>query len=161
MEKPFRIGYGYDIHRFAEGRALVLGGVQIPHTRGLDGHSDADCLTHALSDAILGAMGLPDIGHFFPPSDDRFKGMDSQDILRRATEEARQRGYMVSNVDIGVIAEEPKIAKHIPAMKAALSASMGIPPEDIGIKATTNEKVGDLGKAMAIAASAVCLLQKL
>lgn len=161
MEKPFRIGYGYDIHRLVEGRALILGGVNIPHSRGLDGHSDADCLTHALADAILGAMGLPDIGHFFPPGDDRFKGMDSQDILRRAADEARARGYAVANADISVIAEEPKIAKHIPAMKAVLSRSMGVAPEDVGVKATTNEKVGDLGKAVAIAASAVALLQRL
>lgn len=161
MEKPFRIGYGYDIHRLVEGRACILGGVHIPHPRGLDGHSDADCLTHALADAILGAMGLPDIGHFFPPSDDRFKGMDSQDILRKAVEEAHSRGYVVANVDIGVIAEEPKLAKYIPQMKEILSKSMGIEPADVGIKATTNEKVGDLGKAVAIAASAVCLLQRL
>ncbi len=160
MEKPFRIGYGYDIHRLVEGRPCILGGVNIPHSRGLDGHSDADCLTHALADAILGAMGLPDIGHFFPPTDDRFKGMDSQDILKKAAEEARARGYMVANVDIGVIAEEPKIAKHIPQMKEILAKSMGIDPTDVGVKATTNEGVGDLGRAVGIAASAVCLLQK-
>jgi len=161
MEKPFRIGYGYDIHRLVEGRALILGGVNIPHALGLDGHSDADCLTHALADAILGAMGLPDIGHFFPPGDDRFKGMDSQDILKRAADEARARGYAIANVDISVIAEAPKIAKHIPAMKAILARSMGVIPEDVGVKATTNEKVGDLGKGIAIAASAVALLQKI
>ncbi len=157
-KKPFRIGYGYDIHRLVEGRALILGGVNIPHAKGLDGHSDADCLTHALADAVLGALGLPDIGHFFPPTDDRFKGMDSQDILKKATEEASARGYEISNVDIGVIAEEPKIAKFIPQMKEILARSMNIAPEDVGIKATTHEKVGDLGRAVGIAASAVCLL---
>lgn len=155
---PFRIGLGYDIHQLADGRKLVLGGVDIPHDRGLDGHSDADCLTHALSDAILGALGLPDIGHFFPNTDPRYKGMDSQDILKKAVEEAHSRGYRVGNCDIALIAEEPKIAPHLDAMKAALAASMRIAVTEVGLKATTNEKIGDLGRAMGIAAHAVVLL---
>lgn len=155
---PFRIGLGYDIHRFTKDRPLVLGGVNIPHDRGLDGHSDADCLTHALADAILGALGLPDIGHFFPNDDPVIKGIDSQMILARAVKEALQRGYTVGNVDIAIIAEEPKIAPYIEEMKAVLSTTLGIETGAIGLKATTNEKIGDLGKAAGIAAHATCLL---
>ena len=158
MKKPFRIGYGYDIHRLVEGRKCVLGGVEIPHTCGLDGHSDADCLTHALADAVLGALALPDIGHFFPPSDPRYTNMDSQAILKKAVDEAAARGYAVSNVDVAVIAEEPKLAPHVPKMREILAATMGVSPEDVGIQATTNEKVGELGRAVGIAAHAVCLL---
>ncbi|MEM9227068.1 MAG: 2-C-methyl-D-erythritol 2,4-cyclodiphosphate synthase [Verrucomicrobiota bacterium] len=157
---PFRIGLGYDIHRFVEGRKLILGGVEVPHSRGLDGHSDADCLTHALADAVLGALGLPDIGHFFPNTDPRCKDMDSQDILRKAVEEAHQQGYVVANCDIALIAEEPKIAPHLDAMKLALSQSLQVAVTEIGLKATTNEKIGDLGRAAGIAAHAVVLLQK-
>ena len=155
---PFRVGLGYDIHRFAEGRPLVLGGVTIPNETGLDGHSDADCLTHALADAILGALGLPDIGHFFPNDDPTIRGIDSQEILRRAAAEAQQRGYRIGNVDIAVIAEKPKLAPHLNAMKSALSQSLGIPADRIGLKATTNEKIGDLGRALGIATHATCLL---
>lgn len=157
---PFRIGLGYDIHQFATGRKLILGGVEIPHDKGLDGHSDADCLTHALADAVLGALGLPDIGHFFPNDDPRCKGMDSQDILKKSVEEAHSRGYHVGNCDIALIAEEPKIAPHLDAMKAVLAASMQIEMTEIGLKATTNEKIGDLGRAKGIAATATVLLVK-
>ncbi len=156
----FRIGLGYDIHRFAKGRKMILGGVEIPHDKGLDGHSDADALTHALADAVLGALGLPDIGHFFPNDDPRCKGMDSQDILRKAVEEAHNRGYRVGNCDIALIAEEPKIAPHLDAMKRALAASLQIETTEVGLKATTNEKIGDLGRSMGIAAHAVVLLEK-
>lgn len=158
MNLPFRIGLGYDIHRFAPGRRLVLGGVEIPHDQGLDGHSDADCLTHALADAVLGALGLADIGHFFPNTDPACKDMDSQDILRRAVAEAKQRGYRVGNVDIALIAEEPKIAPHLDTMKATLAASLGVSPAEVGLKATTNEGIGDLGRHAGIAAHATCLL---
>jgi len=161
MSLPFRIGLGYDIHRFRLARRLVLGGVEIPHEKGLDGHSDADCLTHALADAVLGALGLPDIGHFFPNDDPACKDMDSQDILRRAVDEAHQRGYAVGNVDIALIAEEPKIAPHLDKMKATLAASLRIAPAEVGLKATTNEKIGDLGRCAGIAAHAVCLLVKM
>lgn len=153
-----RIGLGYDIHQFAEGRQLILGGVAIPHNKGLLGHSDADCLTHALADAILGALGLPDIGHFFPNDDPACKDMDSQDILRRAVDEAQARGYRIGNVDIALIAEEPKIAPHIDVMKRILARSLRIDISEIGLKATTNEGIGDLGRSAGIAAHAVALL---
>lgn len=155
---PFRVGIGYDIHRFAPGRPLVLGGVTIPGADGLDGHSDADVLTHAIADAILGALSLPDIGHFFPNDDPDIKGIDSQRILARAVAEARNRGYELLNIDAALIAEKPKIAAHIAAMRDVLSATLGIPSDRIGIKATTNEKIGDLGKGLGIAAQAVCML---
>lgn len=155
-----RIGLGYDIHRFKTGRPLVLGGVTIPHDKGLDGHSDADCLTHALADAVLGALGLPDIGHFFPNTDPACKDMDSQDILRRAVAEAHRRDYRVGNVDIALIAEEPKIAPYIDQMKSVLAASLQVEVDAVGLKATTNEKIGDLGKGLGIAAHAVCCLHR-
>lgn len=155
---PFRVGLGYDIHPFADGRRLVLGGVEIPHHRGLQGHSDADVLTHALADAVLGAAGLPDIGHFFPNNDPSIEGIDSQKILQRALAEVGQRGWLIGNVDIALIAEEPKIAPFIPAMRTCLARSMQIEVGSIGIKATTNEKIGALGRAEGIAVHAVCLL---
>ncbi len=155
---PFRIGLGYDIHRMQTGRKLVLGGIEIPSSHGLEGHSDADCLIHALADAVLGAMGLPDIGHFFPNTDAACAGMDSALILRRAVAEADQRGYRVGNVDIALIAERPKLAPHIPAMKERLAALMGISPQEVGLKATTQEKIGSLGRGEGIAAHATCLL---
>jgi len=158
MSLPIRIGTGYDIHRFALARRLVLGGVEIPHDKGLEGHSDADCLTHALADAILGALGLPDIGHFFPNDDPACKGIDSQEILRRAVRESHQRGYVVGNVDIALIAEEPKVAPYLNEMKKVLATSLRIATTEIGLKATTNEKIGDLGRCAGIAAHAVCLL---
>lgn len=161
MSLPFRIGLGYDIHRFKEGRALVLGGVNIPHNKGLDGHSDADCLTHALADSVLGALGLADIGHFFPNDDPSCKGIDSQEILARAVAEARTRGYRVGNVDIALIAEEPKIAPHLTAMKERLASTLGIETTEVGLKATTNEKIGDLGRSAGIAAHAVCMLVRI
>lgn len=159
MALPYRIGFGYDIHRFAsEGTYVVLGGVKIPHGRALDGHSDADCLTHALADAVLGALALPDIGHFFPDDDPAIKGIDSQRILARAVDEARRRGYVIGNVDATLIAEAPRIAPHIDAMKKALGRTMDIERDRIGLKATTNETLGALGSGNGIAAQAVCLL---
>ncbi len=158
MSASIRVGIGYDIHRLAAGRKLVLGGVAIPSELGLDGHSDADVLTHALADAVLGAIGLADIGHFFPNTDPRFRGMDSQEILRRAVAEALARGYRVGNVDIAVLAERPRLAPHIPAMKARLAQTLGVTPEDIGLKATTNESCDAIGAGQAIAAHAVALL---
>jgi len=155
-----RIGHGYDIHRTSPGRPLVLGGVVIPCEFGLDGHSDADCLTHAICDALLGAAGLADIGHFFPNTDPAFKDIDSQVLLRRVTEELRTRGWKIINLDASLIAERPKIAPHLAAMKAALASSAGISPEQIGLKATTNEGVDDIGRSLAIAAHAVALIEK-
>lgn len=154
-----RIGFGYDIHRFAEWRKLILGGVEIAADRGLLGHSDADCLTHALADAILGALGLPDIGHFFPPTDPQWKDMDSQDILARAIAEARERGYRLGNADMTLVAEKPRIAPHIGAMKDRLASTLGAEPSQLGIKATTNEGIGGIGAGDGIAAYAVVLLQ--
>ncbi|KAF0094150.1 MAG: 2-C-methyl-D-erythritol 2 4-cyclodiphosphate synthase [Puniceicoccaceae bacterium 5H] len=155
---PFRVGLGYDIHRFAEGRPLVLGGVEIPHDRGLEGHSDADVLTHALADAILGALALPDIGHLFPNTDPSIAGIDSQKILARAVELAQEHDYVIGNVDVALIAEEPKIAPHLEAMRKRLAQTLGVSTARVGIKATTNEKIGDLGRRAGIAAHAVATL---
>jgi len=154
-----RIGTGYDIHLLVEGRPLILGGVEIPYNKGLLGHSDADVLSHAIADAILGAAGLPDIGFYFPNTDPSIEGIDSQEILKRAVAEAEEEGLRLVNADSTLIAEEPSIGKHIAAIKQRLSQSLGIPATSIGIKATTNEGVGDLGKGLAIAAQAVCLLK--
>lgn len=155
---PIRIGHGYDIHRFAEGRPLLLGGVEIAHSRGLDGHSDADCLCHAIADALLGAAGLPDIGHFWPPGRAETKGMDSLDIVRGAVARAAELGLSPVNIDASIIAQEPKIARYIPLMKERLGAALGLSSDRIGIKATTNEGIGGLGRAEGIAAHAVALL---
>jgi 2-C-methyl-D-erythritol 2,4-cyclodiphosphate synthase len=153
-----RIGTGYDIHRLVEGRQLVLGGVHIPHSKGLLGHSDADVLSHAIADAMLGAAGLGDIGYYFPNNDPEIEGIDSQIILKKTVEEIAKHGLKPHNVDAALIAEEPKIGPHLDAMKEKLSESLGIAPGSIGIKATTNEGIGDLGKGAGIAAHAVCLL---
>ena len=156
----YRIGHGYDIHRLVPGRPLVLGGVKFDTDYGLDGHSDADCLTHAICDALLGAAGLPDIGHFFPNTDPAYKNADSQLLLRRVVAEITKLGYNISNVDATVIAQKPKIAPHLAAMKAALAKSAGLLPDEIGLKATTNEGVDDIGRGLAIAAHAVALLTR-
>jgi 2-C-methyl-D-erythritol 2,4-cyclodiphosphate synthase len=155
-----RIGHGYDIHRLAPGRPLVLGGVTFATDYGLEGHSDADCLTHAICDALLGAAGLPDIGHFFPNTDPAWKDVDSQVLLQRVRAEIARLGYEIVNIDATVIAEKPRIAPQIAAMKAVLAKSAGLVADEIGLKATTNEGVGDLGRGLAIAAHAVCLLKR-
>ncbi|HYP17109.1 MAG TPA: 2-C-methyl-D-erythritol 2,4-cyclodiphosphate synthase [Opitutus sp.] len=156
----FRIGHGYDIHRIVAARPLVLGGVRFETDYGLDGHSDADCLTHAICDALLGAAGLPDIGHFFPNTDPAFRNIDSQLLLQRVRAEVIKLGFDLVNIDATVIAEKPKIYPRLAEMKAALARSTGLAPDEIGLKATTNEGVGDLGKGLAIAAHAVALLQR-
>jgi 2-C-methyl-D-erythritol 2,4-cyclodiphosphate synthase len=156
-----RIGHGYDIHRLVAGRPLVLGGVKFDTDYGLDGHSDADALTHAICDALLGAAGLPDIGHFFPNTDPAFKNIDSQVLLRRVIASLRERGWRPVNIDASLIAEKPKIQPRLAEMKAALAASTELPVECIGLKATTNEQVGDLGRGLAIAAHAVCLIERI
>lgn len=148
-------GLGYDIHRFAEGRPLILGGVEIPHTHGLDGHSDADVLSHAIADAVLGAPGLPDIGHWFPPGDPDCKGLSSLKILEKAAALIREMGHEIVNVDATLIAEAPKVLPHREAMQANIGAALGIPPERVGIKATTNELLGAIGRREGIAAMAV------
>ncbi len=155
-----RIGHGYDIHRLVPGRPLVLGGVRFATDYGLEGHSDADCLTHAICDALLGAAALPDIGHFFPNTDPSLRNIDSQVLLRRVVAELASRQFSLVNIDASLIAEKPKIAPHLAAMKAALATSTGLPVDCIGLKATTNEGVGDLGRGLAIAAHAVCLIAK-
>ena len=150
----YRTGIGYDVHQFAEGRPLVLGGVTIPHDRGLAGHSDADVLSHAIADAILGAIGQPDIGYWFHPTDDSIEGISSLKILEKAASLVRVAGGRIENIDSTLVAEEPRVMNHAPAMKAAIAAALGITPEDVGIKATTNETMGFVGRREGIAALA-------
>jgi len=154
-----RSGIGYDVHRLVEGRHLVLGGVHIPWDKGLDGHSDADVLSHAIADAILGAVGAPDIGYFFPPSDESIKGISSMSILQKAAEEVANRGGKIINIDSSLIAEEPKILTHADAMKENISQALGLEIEQIGIKATTNERMGFVGKGEGMAAMAVASVE--
>lgn len=156
----FRIGHGYDIHPIVPGRPLVLGGVKFDTDYGLDGHSDADCVTHAICDALLGAAGLPDIGHLFPNTDPAYKNLDSQVILARVCGELSKRGFAISNLDATVIAEKPRIYPRLSDMKAALAKTTHVPVGNIGLKATTNEKIGSLGSGEAIAAHAVALIVK-
>ena len=152
-----RIGHGYDVHRLAENRALVLGGVTIPYEKGLLGHSDADVPVHALMDALLGAAGLPDIGQLFPDRDPAYAGISSMVLLARVMERIRGEGFRVVNADITILAQAPKLAPHIPAMKAALSAAAGAP---VNVKATTEEGLGFTGAKEGIAAHAVVLLEE-
>lgn len=154
-----RIGHGYDVHRLVEGRKLILGGVEVPYEKGLLGHSDADVLTHAVMDALLGAAGLGDIGQHFPDSDDRFLGADSLELLRQVCGMLSERGYRIGNVDVTVIAQRPKLAGFIPAMRENLAAVMGLRPEDVNVKATTEEKLGFTGEGLGIAAHAVALIE--
>ena len=156
-----RVGHGYDIHRTVPGRKLVLGGVTFEADFGLDGHSDADALTHAICDALLGAAGLPDIGHFFPNTDPAYKNADSQVLLQKVIAALRERGWAPANIDATLIAEKPKIAPRLAEMKAALARSTGLPVDAVGLKATTNEGSDDIGRGLAIAAHAVALIQKL
>ncbi|HEY8961011.1 MAG TPA: 2-C-methyl-D-erythritol 2,4-cyclodiphosphate synthase [Luteolibacter sp.] len=149
------IGIGYDVHRFKEGRPLVLGGVTIPHSHGLDGHSDADVLCHAIADAVLGALGQPDIGYFFPPGDPACKDISSLKILEKCRDLAAEAGVSLVNIDSTLIAEAPKVLPHREAMRANIGAALGIPPERVGIKATTNETMGFVGRKEGIAAMAV------
>ena len=149
------VGIGYDVHQLVAGRKLILGGVEIPHTKGLDGHSDADALMHAICDAVLGAMGAEAIGHFFPNTDPRWKGVASRIFLEEAARLARVRGARIVNIDATMIAQEPKLFPHIAMMKANIASALGIPPAKVGIKATTNEHMGFVGREEGIAAMAV------
>jgi 2-C-methyl-D-erythritol 2,4-cyclodiphosphate synthase len=149
------VGIGYDVHRLVEGRKLILGGVEIPHVKGLEGHSDADVLIHALCDALFGAMGEGDIGHFFPDTDPRWNGVSSLVFLREAVRMLQLHGGRVVNVDSTIIAQEPKLAPHIRTMKHRLSEALEIHPERVAIKATTNEGLGFLGRSEGMAAMAV------
>lgn len=152
------IGHGYDVHAFAEGRRLILGGVDIPHTRGLDGHSDADVLAHALMDALLGAMRAEDIGQLFPDNDPAYEGADSLVLLARVADLARERGYTIVDVDCTIAAQAPKMAPHRDAMRQNLADAMGIEKAQVGVKATTTERLGFVGREEGIAAWAVALL---
>ncbi len=156
----FRSGIGYDAHRFGEGRKLVLGGVEIPHSRGLEGHSDADVLTHAIADALLGAIGERDIGHHFPNTDESIRGISSLEILRRVGEILAEKNCRVTNVDATLIAEAPKIGPHLEAMRTKLAAALGIEATQVGLKATTNEGMGALGRSEGMAAMAVASVEQ-
>jgi 2-C-methyl-D-erythritol 2,4-cyclodiphosphate synthase len=156
----FRIGQGYDCHALVPGRALVIGGVTIPHSAGLLGHSDADVLLHAMTDALIGAAGLGDIGRHFPDTDPRFAGADSRALLREIVARLGAAGYAIGNVDATVIAQAPKMAAHIPQMIANLAADLGIAAEYVNVKAKTNEKLGYLGREEGIAAEAVALVYR-
>ncbi len=153
-----RIGNGYDIHQLVAGRSLILGGVKIDHELGLLGHSDADVLTHAIMDALLGALSLGDIGHYFPPTDPQWAGADSLQLLAQVSELIQSQGWQVGNIDSVVVAERPKLKGHIAAMRDRLATVLQIQPEQVGIKATTNEKLGPVGREEGIAAYAVALL---
>jgi 2-C-methyl-D-erythritol 2,4-cyclodiphosphate synthase len=154
-----RIGNGYDIHRLVSDRALILGGINIPHELGLLGHSDADVLTHAIMDAMLGALSLGDIGHYFPPTDEQWRGADSLVLLAQVNELIRGKGWCISNLDSVVVAERPKLKKHIEKMRQRLAEVLNLNPDQIGIKATTNEQLGPVGREEGIAAYAVVLLE--
>jgi 2-C-methyl-D-erythritol 2,4-cyclodiphosphate synthase len=153
-----RVGIGYDVHRMAEGRPLVLGGVRIEWDRGLLGHSDADALLHAVMDALLGAAGMADIGQHFPPAHERYRGASSLDLLAEVRAKIEGEGWRVGNVDATVIAERPRLAPYVPQMKTAIGDALGIPEERVGVKATTNEGMGFLGRGEGIGAIAVAVL---
>ena len=155
-----RIGQGVDVHQLVEGRKCIIGGVEIPHSMGLLGHSDADVLLHAICDALLGAAALGDIGRHFPDSDAQFKGIDSRTLLRRVAALVHEQGYVAGNVDATIIAEEPRMAPYIPQMVKNIAADLGLNENQVNVKATTTEKLGFAGRGEGIAAQAVCLLHK-
>ncbi len=154
------IGIGYDVHRFAPGRKLIIGGVEIPHELGLDGHSDADVLSHAIADAILGAMGEPDIGHFFPPGDPACKDICSLRILEKCAALLAEKELRIVNIDSSLVIEAPKILPHRGAMKECIAAALGVRPSQIGVKATTNERMGWIGRGEGVAAMAVVQIEE-
>ena len=156
-----RIGHGYDVHRLVEGRSLVLGGVRIPFEKGLDGHSDADVLTHAVMDALLGAAAMGDIGKLFPDTDDRYLGADSIALLREVVRRLTEAGYRLGNLDVTVIAQRPKLAPYINQMRQNLAAALRTELQNVSVKATTEEHLGFTGSGEGIAAHAVCLLEPL
>lgn len=158
-QPAFRVGLGYDIHPLVAGRPCILGGVNIPSLVGPDGHSDADVLLHAVADAILGAAGLRDIGHYFPNTDDSLKGLDSAVIVKKAVAEAKANGgWVVGNLDIVLIGERPKVMAYVDPMKARIAEIVGITPSQVGIKATTNEGMDSIGQGKALAVQAICLV---
>jgi 2-C-methyl-D-erythritol 2,4-cyclodiphosphate synthase len=155
-----RIGLGYDAHRLAAGRPLILGGVEIPYEKGLSGHSDADVLSHAVGDALLGAVGAGDLGTHFPDRDPAYKGISSLVLLARIMEVVRERGFQPVNVDATIVAQEPRLAPHIPAMQANLAPILGLTPADVNVKATSTEHMGFAGRGEGMAAYAVVLVTK-
>jgi 2-C-methyl-D-erythritol 2,4-cyclodiphosphate synthase len=155
-----RIGEGWDTHALVTGRKLILGGVEIPHSHGLLGHSDADALLHAITDAVLGAAGLGDIGRHFPDTDAQFKGADSRALLAEAARRVQAVGWQVGNVDCTIVAQAPKMAPHIPAMRERIAQALAVLPDQVNVKAKTAEKMGPVGRLEAIEARAVCLLVK-
>ncbi len=159
-DQCMRIGHGYDVHRLVEGRKLILGGVDIPYERGLLGHSDADVLLHAISDAILGAIGEGDIGRHFPDTDPRYKGADSLMLLAHVMQLAQDKGYRLGNVDATIVAQRPKLAPHIPIMRENIAAVLGCDKDRVNVKATTTEELGFAGRGEGIAAYSVVLLEK-
>ena len=160
MNTDFRIGQGYDVHALTPGRKLILGGVEIPYPRGLLGHSDADALLHAITDALLGAAGLGDIGGMFPDTSSQWEGADSRTLLRGAMAAVREAGWRVGNVDATIIAQAPRIAPHVAAMRANIAADLGIDPGAVNVKGKTNERLGFEGRGEGIAAQAAVLLQR-
>ena len=154
-----RCGIGYDIHRFAEGRKLVLGGIEIPYLRGLEGHSDADVLSHAIADALLGAIGAGDIGRHFPDTDESIRGISSIEILKRVNELLAQKSARVVNIDAMLLAEEPKVAPHIAGMRKAIADALDTSDSNVSVKATTNERLGSIGRGEGIAAMAVATVE--
>jgi 2-C-methyl-D-erythritol 2,4-cyclodiphosphate synthase len=158
MQMPYRIGHGFDVHQLVVGRPCIIGGVLIPHDKGLDGHSDADVLLHAICDALLGAAGLGDIGKHFPPTDMRFKGIDSRELLRHVVALLHDKQYQVGNIDATVICEAPRLSQHTAQMCANIAQDCAVDVSQINIKATTTEKLGFTGRGEGIAAEAVCLI---
>ena len=155
-----RIGEGWDVHALVPGRALILGGVSIPHSAGLLGHSDADVLLHAITDAVLGAAALGDIGRHFPDTDAQFRGADSRTLLAEAMRRVRERGWTLVNVDSTIVAQAPKLAAHMPAIVASVAQALGVAPDQVNVKAKTAEKLGPVGQGQCIEARAVALLQR-
>ena len=156
-----RIGHGYDVHRLVEGRDLILGGVKIDYDKGLLGHSDADVLLHAVSDALLGAAGLGDIGRHFPDTDPKYKGADSLELLREVYRKVSEKGFRVGNIDVTMIAQKPKLKDFIPQMQENIAAAVGVTPDQVNVKATTEEKLGFTGSGEGMSCHAVCLLEEM
>ena len=156
-----RIGHGYDVHKLVEGRKLILGGIEVPHTLGLLGHSDADVLSHAIMDSILGAAALGDIGQHFPDNDDRYLGADSTELLRHVMELIREKGYRIGNLDATIIAQKPKLMSYLPQMRKKLAEVMEISEDRLNLKATTEEHLGFTGRQEGISAHCVCLLEEM
>jgi 2-C-methyl-D-erythritol 2,4-cyclodiphosphate synthase len=154
-----RVGIGIDVHRFAAGRKCIIGGVEIPHTHGLEGHSDADVLAHAIADALLGAAALGDIGKFYPPSDMKWKNMDSMVIVRECAERVRKAGGRLNNIDAAIVAEAPKLSPHIPKMQEVLAKNLGVASTQVGIKATTSELMGFTGRKEGVVAIAIASVE--